>query len=120
MAEPFIDLPRGFGTRDQLDAMVQTAGGQRRVAVEVPDLGAVPDYVRAGLGVAVVPVPVADVAGLVTIPVRGVPPWELLLVMRPGQPSPAVRVFADLLREWTRRRSGSINEFTGNSPTSQG
>lgn len=118
--DPFIDLPRGFGTRDQLDAQVEAAGGQRRVAVEVPDLGMVPSYVRAGLGVAVVPVPVPDAAGLVTIPVRAVPPWELLLVTRPGQPSAAVNVFTDLMRAWTRQHSGAIQEFTRNSPTPRG
>ncbi|PWJ27351.1 DNA-binding transcriptional LysR family regulator [Branchiibius hedensis] len=120
IGDPFIDLPRGFGTRDQLDAMVNLAGGQRRVSVEVPDLGTVPAFVRAGLGVAVVPVPVADGAGLVTIPMRAVPPWELLLVTRPGESSPAVDVFAGLLRDWTRARSRAVEEFTRNSPTPQG
>ena len=120
MAEPFIDMPRGFGTRDQLDSLVEAAGGQRRVAVEVPDLGTVPAYVRARLGVAVVPVPVDDTAGLSIVPVRGVPSWELLLVRRPEQPSPAVAAFAALLRAWTRQRGGAIEEFTRNSPTSQG
>lgn len=108
MAESFIDMPRGFGSRDQLDALVEAAGGQRRVAVEVPDLGTVPAYVRAGLGVAVVPVPVEDAAGLVTVPIRGVPPWELLVVRRPEQPTPVVAAFATLLRAWTRQRSGAL------------
>lgn len=120
MGEPFIDMPRGFGTRDQLDGLVELAGGQRRVAVEVPDLGTVPAFVRAGLGVAVVPVPVLDTVGLVTIPMLGIPPWELLLATKPGQPALAVRVFADLLRAWTRLQSDAITEFTRNSPTPRG
>lgn len=113
MAEPFIDLPGGFGTRDQLDEL---ARGERRVAVEVPDLGTVPAYVRAGLGVAVVPVPVPDAAQLSVVPVKGVPPWELYLATRPRDPAPAVDAFTTSLRAWARQRATEVEEFTGNSP----
>lgn len=118
--EPFIDLPRGFGTRDQLDAVAQRAGGQRRVAVEVPDLSTVPAYVRAGLGVAVVPVPVPDADGLVAVALRDVPAWELLLATASGPHSPAQEAFMALLRPWARQRSRHAQEFLGNSPLSQG
>lgn len=116
LAERFVDLPRGFGTRDQLDDYAQRAGGERRVAVELPDLAAVPAYVRAGLGVAIVPLPVADPAGLAIVPVRGVPPWELHLATRPGDPSAAIGAFTTMLRTWARRRSHEVPEFTPNSP----
>jgi DNA-binding transcriptional LysR family regulator len=53
--ERFIDQLRGFGNRTTVDRAFDNAGIPRRVQVEVPDLSTVPDYVRAGLGVAVVP-----------------------------------------------------------------
>lgn len=53
--ERFVDMLRGFGNRTTVDRAFDAAGIPRRVQVEVPDLTTVPDYVRAGLGVAVVP-----------------------------------------------------------------
>ncbi len=53
--ERFVDMPRGFGNRTIVDRAFDNAGIARRVQVEVPELTTIPDYVRVGLGVAVVP-----------------------------------------------------------------
>lgn len=53
--ERFVDMLRGFGNRTSVDRAFDLEGLPRRVQVEVPDLTTVPEYVRAGLGVAVVP-----------------------------------------------------------------
>ncbi|TQJ18852.1 LysR family transcriptional regulator [Kribbella jejuensis] len=53
--ERFVDMPPGFGNRKQVDRSFDAIGRPRRIQVEVPELTAIPDYVRAGLGVAVVP-----------------------------------------------------------------
>ena len=48
-------MPRGFGNRSMVDRAFDNAGIPRRIQVEVPELTTIPDYVRVGLGVAVVP-----------------------------------------------------------------
>jgi DNA-binding transcriptional LysR family regulator len=53
--EDFVDLPRGFGNRMAVDRAFDAVGRPRRVVAEVADLRVVADYVRAGLGIAVVP-----------------------------------------------------------------
>ena len=53
--ERFVDMLPGFGNRTSVDRAFDLEGLPRRVQVEVPDLTTVPEYVRAGLGVAVVP-----------------------------------------------------------------
>ncbi|WNV89094.1 LysR family transcriptional regulator [Umezawaea sp. Da 62-37] len=51
----FVDTPPGWGNRVIVDRAFAAAGVERRVTVEVANLGAVPDYVHQGLGVALVP-----------------------------------------------------------------
>jgi DNA-binding transcriptional LysR family regulator len=53
--EHFVDCPLGFGNRIAVDRAYAALGLHRRVAVEVSDLRTVPEFVAAGLGVAVVP-----------------------------------------------------------------
>ncbi|GAA3437513.1 LysR family transcriptional regulator [Kutzneria kofuensis] len=53
--EDFVDTPRGFGNRIAVERAFEAVGKPRRVVAEVSDLRLVPDYVRAGLGIAVVP-----------------------------------------------------------------
>lgn len=57
---PFIDSPRGFGNRDQLDQEMTQLGLRRQVVIEVPDAAAIPRLVERGAGVALVPKFVAD------------------------------------------------------------
>jgi DNA-binding transcriptional LysR family regulator len=54
-AEEFVDSPPGWGNRTLVDHAFAAAGIERRVSLEVAHVGAVPDYVHHGLGIALVP-----------------------------------------------------------------
>ncbi|WP_290062084.1 LysR family transcriptional regulator [Amycolatopsis solani] len=98
--EDFIDTPRGFGNRVALDRAFDALGSPRRVTVEVADLRPVPGYVRAGLGVAVVPeTPGPAEADVVVRPLAGAGlDWPLNLVTAGAKPpSRAVRTLLDLV-----------------------
>lgn len=86
LSEAFIDLPEGFGTRVLLENHLDATGPartRRNVAVEIPDLATIGDYVAAGLGVAVVPEhSVAGRTDVVVCGLREVLVWELYLVSR--------------------------------------
>jgi DNA-binding transcriptional LysR family regulator len=53
--EPFVDFPIGYGNRVVVDRAFAAAGVARHVAIEVTDLSAGADFVRQGLGVAILP-----------------------------------------------------------------
>lgn len=98
--ETFIDLPSGFGLRTIVDAAFQHAGVTRRIGVEVVDMTYTPDYVAAGLGIAVT----NAVPSLAGRPLRMVPlvrprlSWTLY-VATPHRRTPtrAATAFLDLL-----------------------
>ncbi|MCL8025138.1 LysR family transcriptional regulator [Nocardioides bruguierae] len=48
--ESWVCAPRGFGNRQIADAACAAAGVPRRVSLEVAQVHAIPDFVRAGLG----------------------------------------------------------------------
>jgi DNA-binding transcriptional LysR family regulator len=50
-----MDFNPGWGTRDDVDRALATAGVDRKVAVEVNDVHSLLDFVGFGLGVALVP-----------------------------------------------------------------
>jgi DNA-binding transcriptional LysR family regulator len=52
--ESFVDFPAGYGNRTVVDRMFEQAGITRHVSVEVSESGAVADYVRHHLGIALV------------------------------------------------------------------
>jgi DNA-binding transcriptional LysR family regulator len=99
--QPFVDFNPDWGTRDEVDRALATAGVDRRVAVEVNDVHSLLDFVGFGLGVALVPrsfaakrtrarfvevadAPVAETA-VVAAPVAGAAASALLdLVLAPG------------------------------------
>ncbi len=98
--EPFVDMPRGFGNRVVLDRAFDALGLARRVTVEVADLRAVPEYVRAGLGIAVVPdTPAPEVPDVVVLPLAGAGlRWPLSVVTAGTKPpSRALRTLLDLM-----------------------
>ncbi|WP_410632362.1 LysR family transcriptional regulator [Amycolatopsis sp. cmx-4-83] len=100
--EAFIDTPRGFGNRVLLDRAFDALGSPRRVTVEVADLRPVPGYVRAGLGVAVVPdTPAPADADVVVRPLAGAGlDWPLNLVTAAAKPpSRALRTLLDLVEK---------------------
>lgn len=53
--ETFVDLPQGFGSRAVVDRAFAAADLTRSVSIEVGDGSVVADYVRQGLGIAIVP-----------------------------------------------------------------
>lgn len=100
--ERFVDTLSGFGNRRTVDRMFDNAGIPRRVQVEVPDVTTVPDYVRAGLGVAVVPdLDNADLPGVARLPIAGADLcWTLSAITMSGrQPSRAVAALLDLIAD---------------------
>ncbi len=89
--EPHIDMPRGFGNRDQVDRWLAGHGLRRRVIAEIPDLQQIPAFVAAGLGIAVNLAHVGrDVPGVVARPVIPVLEWRLWLVAARRDRPPAV------------------------------
>lgn len=98
--EPFVDVPPGFGNRVLVDRYLASQGLRRSVLAEVPDLTTVPDYVGAGLGVAVVPQ--QDFASSPAFAVRPIEEplrWQLCLVSSPrARDSDAVQELLRVLR----------------------
>ncbi|MGV9213913.1 LysR family transcriptional regulator [Micromonospora sp. RB23] len=69
----FIDSPIGYGNRAVTDRAFATAGLSRRVTIEIPDIATGVDYVRHGLGIALLPrFVVADAPGVRTLTVTDV------------------------------------------------
>jgi DNA-binding transcriptional LysR family regulator len=104
-AERFVDMPRGFGNRSMVDRAFDNAGLPRRIQVEVPELTTIPDYVRVGLGVAVVPeLEPAKEPGVAQLPIADADlSWTLSVVTPSGrQPSRAVTALLDLMADSVR------------------
>ncbi|MCL1870211.1 MAG: LysR family transcriptional regulator [Promicromonosporaceae bacterium] len=81
--ESFVDAPVGFGNRDVLDAALGARGVTRVVSAEVTETSAIPAFVGAGLGVALLPellVPPPD--GTVVVPLAERIEWEFSVVTR--------------------------------------
>jgi len=97
----FVDSPPGYGNRAVTDAAFAAAGVERRVAVEVADIGTAADYVRHGLGVAILPrFTVAAAPDLPVVPLREELRWPLsLAVPRDRRPSAATAALVRHVRE---------------------
>lgn len=96
----FVDSPAGFGNRVSVDRAFRAAGATRRVGTEVADLPAIPRFVRAGLGPAVVPrAGVGALEGVTALAIDwpGVV-WELS-VCTAERPSAAAQTMTALLAE---------------------
>ncbi|TFD82726.1 LysR family transcriptional regulator [Cryobacterium fucosi] len=96
--EEFIDLPPGYASRGIVDDAFTVAGVERRVMIEVSDIGTAAEYVANGLGVALLPEFAArDARGVRRIPVANVPDFTVYLAAsRSRRVSAAVRAFVDL------------------------
>jgi len=96
--ERFVDSPDGFGNRVVIERAFVEAGITRVVSTVVSDLGEIPRFVAADLGVAVVPaLGLAPPEGTVAVPL--VDPdvaWSLSVASR-ANPSPAVAALLGLL-----------------------
>jgi DNA-binding transcriptional LysR family regulator len=97
----FIDSPTGYGNRTIVDQAFAAAGVDRRVTVEVADIGTAAAYVRHGLGVALLPrAEVEPAPDLVLRPVAGDLLWPLSLATpRDRRLSAAAAALARLVRD---------------------
>jgi DNA-binding transcriptional LysR family regulator len=99
--EPFVDFPAGYGNRHVVDRAFAAAGVDRHVAVEVTDLSTGADYVREGLGLAILPLfAVPPDEGLVNLTVAGADlDWPLGIatsaVRAPGAAARALLAMVD-------------------------
>ena len=97
--EEFVDFPVGFGTRAYVDREFVLAGVNRTVAVEVPDLSAVVELARAGLGLAALPLSLLPARGrLAVVDLEPAPVFEVALALPTDRPpKAATRAFLDLV-----------------------
>jgi DNA-binding transcriptional LysR family regulator len=73
--ERFVDMPDGWGVRMATDRAFAAAGVARNVSFELNDSASVIEFVREGLGVALLPGPMASIAPEVRqIPIAGAAP----------------------------------------------
>ncbi|QQQ76231.1 LysR family transcriptional regulator [Saccharothrix sp. 6-C] len=97
--QAFVDFNPDWGTRDDVDRALATAGVDRRVAVEVNDVHSLLDFVGFGLGVALVP---ASFAAKQTrarfVELLDAPTAETLVVTTPTV-SAAASVLLDMVLE---------------------
>ncbi|MFC4948228.1 LysR family transcriptional regulator [Pseudonocardia sp. GCM10023141] len=106
-AQRWVDTLEGFGNRIAVDRALAAAGLGRVVTTEVADLGEVPRFVAAGLGVAVLPTITYRAApGVVVLPVTddGLE-WTFSAISRPT-PSVAVATLLELFEERIRASGG--------------
>jgi DNA-binding transcriptional LysR family regulator len=97
--ERFVDAREGFGTRVTLDRRLGELGLIRRVATEVSDLGEIPRFVAARLGVAAMPeLTILPTDGVVCRPLSERVDWTLSAVSRP-RPGAAADALLGLLGE---------------------
>lgn len=96
----FVDSPVGYGLRGVSDRAFAAASVARRVAVEITEIAVGPDFVRNGLGVALLPRFVLDgVEGVATLAVTGADltmPFSLAVASEraPGAPARAMMAMA--------------------------
>lgn len=88
--ETFVDFPLGFGIRAVADRAFEAAGFTRRVAVELTNLAEGADYVRHGLGIALLPqsVSVRDDLARITVTDADLT-WRVSLAVPAGRSSSA-------------------------------
>jgi DNA-binding transcriptional LysR family regulator len=100
--EQFVDTARGYANRLAVDRAFDALGTPRRIVVEVADVQTVPDYVRAGLGIAVIPNHgLGADAATVTVPLAGNPLSCVFSIATSADkpPSRPVRTLLDLIAE---------------------
>lgn len=109
--EDFVDLPRGFGNRELVDRAFLAVGSNRRVTLQITDIGEAVNYVRHRLGVAVLPSFLLDQApGIAVARIEGEPLWWSFGVARATTRSlgaagaELLRIFQEIAREPTGKR----------------
>ncbi|MEU5629636.1 MULTISPECIES: LysR family transcriptional regulator [Streptomyces] len=103
--EVFVDFPSGYGNRAVTDRAFAAAGLPRHVAIEITAIGTGADFVRHGLGVALLPRGGTEYDdGLVALPVTGVDlNWPISLATPDNRTlSAAARAFERLVDQHVR------------------
>jgi len=98
--EDFVDFPLGYASRAVADQVFAAARIERRIAVEVSGMENAADFVRHGVGVAIVPpFAVHGDEAVRTLRVKDQPlEWSLhLATTRKRKPTAAVRALAGLV-----------------------
>ena len=80
VAETMVGMARGFGMRTITDELCAAVGHTPQLAFEASDLATLVGLVAVGLGVALVPLVPGATDDVVTVPIRGRPRRELVLV----------------------------------------
>jgi DNA-binding transcriptional LysR family regulator len=97
----FVDFPPGWGVRTTVDQAFAAAGVNRRVPVEVADVGTLLQLLRAGLGVALLPRSLLGGDGVLEVRRLASPiTWRVVMALPSDQPiRAAARAFAELVAE---------------------
>lgn len=102
--EPFIELHRGWTTRQHTEQAFEAAGLERRVVCEVNDVLLRLQMVEAGLGLAILPnIKFPGVSNVSFVPLQPpLPDWQLVAAFCGEEPAnAAARVFLGMVtREW--------------------
>ena len=103
-SEPWIDSPPGYGGRVGVEHALAERRLRRQVVAEIADVPAIPVYVAAGMGVAVVP-DIIDPEGCAKLALaEPIAPWAVTLATRPNATDrPAVASLIEELRSHTRQ-----------------
>lgn len=99
--EDFVDLRPGYGSREVVDLAFSNARVSRHITVEVSDVSSVADYVRHGLGIALIPrFAVPTHPRLRSLDLSGATlSWPMSAVVSSRRPaSAATRTVLDMLR----------------------
>lgn len=96
--EQFVDAPVGFGNRDVLDVALSANGIVREVRAEVTETSAIPVFVAAGLGIAVLPeLLIPPTEGILTVPLRDRIDWDFNVITRRSPSEAAALLLEQLL-----------------------
>jgi DNA-binding transcriptional LysR family regulator len=99
----FVDSPVGYGNRTVADRAFAAASLTRRVTIEIADIATGADFVRHGLGVALLPrFALGQATGVAVLPVDDADlVWPLSLAVPGGRaPSAAARAMITLARQF--------------------
>lgn len=99
--QTFVDFPIGWGVRTVVDRAFAAAGLDRRVTIEVADVGTCLQLLRAGLGIALLP-PSLLAATDPHLRRRTVSPrlsWHIVMATPSGRTNAAARALAELVTQ---------------------
>jgi DNA-binding transcriptional LysR family regulator len=106
--EPFAELPPGWGTTVATDAAFAAAGLRRNVAYEINDTASILDFVRHGIGVAIMPPSFTeDATGIALTPIRHhAPVFETSLAAPANRrPSAAAKALRETIEQRVRNEA---------------